>query len=128
MVASHLVLWAWFPITLAAVAAQANGNDIGAVGQLLVPGSAAAAVVVSIKMFTARMKQADEAYAAHSKRAAEAHAAERELAAKEHAAHIKNILDAHSASTTMLVARLDKNTEAIYELNRCVRDCNKGGK
>lgn len=101
MAVLQVVVWSWLPISLAAVAAQSQGSDIGTIGQFIVPGSAAASIIACVWLFLQRMK----------------------IAGEEQSANIKSILDSHSQSIALLANRLDENTESIREMNRWIREC-----
>lgn len=101
MVVLQLIVWSWLPISLAAVAAQTSGNDIGTIGQFIVPGSAAASIIACVWLFLQRMK----------------------IAGEEQAANIKSILDSHSQSIALLANRLEENTESVRDMNRWIREC-----
>ena len=112
MIAVQVAIWSWLPISLAAVAAQSTGNDIGTLGQFLVPGSAAASVIASIWLFINRMAKAGEENAQTI----------RDIMASQET-RIKNITDSHVGSLQLLASRIEDNSSAVREMNKWIREC-----
>lgn len=112
MIAVQVAIWSWLPISLAAVAAQSTGSDIGGVGQFLVPGSAAASVIASIWLFINRMAKAGEENAQTI----------RDIMASQET-RIKNIIDSHVESIQLLTNRIEENSSAVREMNKWIREC-----
>lgn len=112
MLVTQVTIWAWLPISLAAVASQASGHDTGMLGQFLVPGSAAASVIASIWLFINRMAKAGEEHASTIANI---------MASQEN--RIKNIMESHSESMALISGKIEENTASVREMNRWIREC-----
>lgn len=123
MLLTHLVVWAWAPVALAAVATQASGHDVGTFGSLLVPGSAAASVIACVFLFLKRMEKAGEETSIMLRELMEAHGATVTKIMESEDERIRGITEGHKQSVEMLTAQIGANTESVREMTRWIREC-----
>lgn len=119
MVGQLVLLWAWLPVAGLAIVEQAAGAEIGVIGQYLVPGSAAASLMVCVWLFIQRMAKAAEE---NSKTIATIVESQEKLVDAQDQ-RLRTLAEAHKESVDLLAAGLADNTSALREMGRWIREC-----